>query len=320
MDCEQPQASASEATVRTSIETREVFRVTAEGLCLRGTFHRPQGGGRADKRTGVLFLNHGFLPRSAPADSAVYWADSLAKLGYPCFRVDLPGLGDSDGEVTAKWLDAVNAGEFSKVLSRIVDDVIHRFALSGVVVAGHCAGAVTALFAAAINKDCKGLILTDPYFHLARERMHILMELRYWASWSRLGALASTWYDELRHLRLRIRGNQLPRNANLPLLSCWAQLAMGGMPILILKAPVLKGRGIKPRVGDFDYLGYLEKLSGPGSRVMIQLVDGTNHSFANSAGRESVREQMNGWMKIFFPAAEGEDDPAMKSLTAGSPR
>lgn len=317
MDRQEPGAGGVKP-LNSATETREVIRVMVGELCIRGTYHRPQNGKSSQKRVGVLFVNHGFLPRSAPGDSAVHWAESLAKLGYPCFRVDLPGLGDSDGEVTTEWLDRVHAGEYAGTLSVIVNNLTRRFSLSGMVIAGHCAGAVTAMYAASRNKECRGLILTDPYFHLAHERTQIQMELRYWASWSRLGTLISDWYDQLRYLHLRMRGDKLPRNANLALLRCWHHLASARMPILILKAPVLKGRGLKPRMGDFDYLGHVERISGPGSRVVMQLIEGTNHSFANIVGREAVRREVDEWVKNFFPIAEAEQEAAAKSLTANS--
>ena len=127
-----------------AIETREVIAVVVGGVCLRGTYHRPHqersgsGAGLAEKnRTGVLFLNPGFLPRAAIGDSAVGWADSFAQCGYPSFRFDLPGLGDSDGEPPAELLDFINAGGYAAILSATVKEVAERFSLSGMVIVGH---------------------------------------------------------------------------------------------------------------------------------------------------------------------------------------
>ena len=66
-------------------------------------------------------------------------------------------------------------------------------------------------------------------------------------------------------------------------------MATTGMPILILKAPGLKAVGKKPRVGQFDYLKYVTKLAGSKSQVTIELIEGTDHSFANRVGRAAVR-------------------------------
>jgi len=295
--------------VKAAIETRELISVDAAGCCLRGTYHRcgddSQGSG-AGNRTGVLFLNHGFLPRAAPGDSAVYWADALAQSGYPCFRFDLPGFGDSDGNVPAQLLDFINAGGYGSILSAAIKQLVERFHLSGIVILGHCAGAVTALFTAASSKDCTGLVLTDPYFFLPSERTRIREELSRWSSWSRIGAMVSNIYYCLKYIRLLVRRNRPPRNANLALLRCWNQLASSGMPMLVMKAPSLKSHGIKPRMGEFDYLGYLEGLSGRGSRVVIKFVEGTDHSFAGAVGRAAIRQHTEQWLNASFGTESGD--------------
>src|ERR1700735_785372 len=158
-----------EATLKSFIEAREAITVTAAGgLHLRGTYH-PTPDPDGNSPIGVLFVSAGVAPRAAPGDSAVHWADSLAKLGFPAFRFDLPGLGDSDGDLSAKEIDfdsLVNEGAFGPVVSSVADQLADRFSLRGVVVIGHCAGAVTALYSAAANSHIKGLILLDPYFHV----------------------------------------------------------------------------------------------------------------------------------------------------------
>jgi hypothetical protein len=67
--------------------------------------------------------------------------------------------------------------------------------------------------------------------------------------------------------------------------------------MLVLKAPALKTRGLKPRIGEFDYLGYLQSKANPRNRVSIEFVEGTNHSFADRRGREAVRQNIEQWLK-----------------------
>jgi len=295
--------------VTRDIETREAIEVPVTGLRLRGTYHKPNMGTQASagaaeksKVVGLLFLNHGFLPRAAPGDSAVGWANALAEDGYACFRFDLPGLGDSDGEAPNPMLDFVNGGGYAPVVSALAKQLVERFSLSGIVIVGHCAGSVTALFAAPLTRECHGLVLTDPYFFLPRERTRFRNELSEWTSFSRLGALASDLYYFLRHIRLLMRRNRPPWNANLPLLRCWNQLASAGMPILVLKAPALRSRDFKPRIGEFDYLNYLRAMSGARSRVTMEFIENTNHSFADDRGRAAVRESLEKWLGANFPA------------------
>ena len=77
-----------------------------------------------------------------------------------------PGLGDSDGDISSDLLDFINSGGYAAIAASSVKELVKRIGLSGVVIVGHCAGSVSALFAAAATIKCKGLILMDPYFHL----------------------------------------------------------------------------------------------------------------------------------------------------------
>lgn len=297
------------------IETREAITV-AGGL--RGIYHKAVDGDSGTRtvrgqrnRVGLLFLNPGFLPRAGIGDSQVYWADSFAKLGYPAFRLDLPGLGDAEGDVPADMLDFVNTGRYAPMLSAAMSELVERFNLVGMVIVAHCAGAVSALFTAGINKDCRGLVLMDPYFHLPQGRAKIRGELSGWVSRSRLGGRISNIYDRLKHSFTLVYGNKPPGNANWPLVRCWRQLESAGTPILILKAPARKAPGIKPRAGEFDYLRYLRALPCHTGRVAVRLVEGTNHSFANCQGKAAVREHTERWLDVCFPLLERKEAGAL---------
>lgn len=293
-----------------TINTRALITVTVDGCIIRGTYHKSQraefGVLPENGRTGVLFLNPGFVPRAGDGDTAVYWADSFAKCGYPSFRIDLPGLGDSDGEIPPKLLDFINSAGYAPAVSLVVQQLVERYNLSGIVIMALCAGAVTALFAAASAKDCQGLVLLDPYFFLPRPRTQLRNELSQWSTSSILGRIVANGYDIVRHARMVLRRKQLPGNANLPLLHCWNQVIARGAPILVLKAPGYKSRGIKPRTGEFDYLQYLRKQSRSPGRLTIQLIAGTNHSFGDLTGKQEVRQYVEQWLNASFPAAELE--------------
>jgi pimeloyl-ACP methyl ester carboxylesterase len=280
-------------------------------MVLRGTYHRPYGlstGSGLDlnepSAIGVLLVNAGFLPRSGLGDSAVYWADSFAACGYPSFRIDLQGLGDSDGEPPADLSDFVNSGGFAPELAAIVKDIVRRFGLSGVAVVAHCASTVSAIFAAALIRECKGLALLDPYFHLSQGGSKLRAGLSDWAWRSRLGGSISTVYHWLKHVHLFLRWRKPPSNANLPLLRRWKQLGSSGLPILVMKAPALKARGSQPRLGEFDYLNYVQARSGRASRIVVKYIEGTNHSFADRLGRIAVRQHTERWLRSCFPLME----------------
>jgi len=284
------------------IGTRELIELDGLGVRLRGTYHRAPQRAAMQDRVGVLFVNSLSLPRAASGDSAVHWADAIAAFGYPSFRVDLPGLGDSEGHATTDLLDFINAGGFTSVAAAVVKQLVQRFSLSGVILFGHCAGSVSALYAGAASPECRGLILLDPYFHLPQaKRPKLREELSDWARRSKLGRLLSNAYDHVRSLALLARGNAPPPNANAQLLARWKQVASAGMPALLLKAPGIKAQGAKPRVGEFDYMDYIVELAGKKSRVAAEFVEGADHSFANRKGRDEVERHIEQWLAANFP-------------------
>lgn len=205
-------------------------------------------------------------------------------------------------------LEFASAGGYEPALSAIVKEVVERFSLSGIVIMGLCAGAVTALFTAAVTRECVGVVLMDPYFYVLQERAKIREELSQWATFTRFGGLASEVFHRVRHLGLVLRRNKLPANANLPLLRSWKQVTSAATPILLLKAPAPRTQGMKPRKGVFDYLGYLQASSGRGSQVAIHFVEGAQHTFADEMGCSAVRQYTLEWLQKYFPLA----DPAIE--------
>jgi pimeloyl-ACP methyl ester carboxylesterase len=294
-----------------TLESRQLIALDGGDPVVRGTYHRAPDGcpacvGEAEgsSRVGILFLNSLTLPRAATGDSSVYWADAFARCGYPSFRIDLPGLGDTEGELPLDVLHFINSGEFASVIARVVAELGKRFDLAGVVIVGHCAGAVSAIYAAAATPGCQGLVLMDPYFHLRQAvRPWIREQMSAWARRSSVGRTCGKVYDRLGDLWLRMQGNQVPRNANSPLLRAWKQVAESGLPILLLKAPGLKAPGVKPRPGEFDYVRYVVGLAKRKSRVSVIAVEGTDHSFANRTGREAICRHTETWLATHFPVA-----------------
>jgi pimeloyl-ACP methyl ester carboxylesterase len=176
-------------------------------------------------------------------------------------------------------------------------ELSERFGLSGVVVVGLCAGAVSALYTAAASKECRGLVLMDPYFHLPiSPPSWIWQKLTGRISRTALGRLISKGYDRFTDLRLYLRRNPMPENANFPLLRCWKTVASAGLPILLLKAP-----STKPRGEEFDYLKYILEQAGSNSRVVVKVVEGAGHTFSNRVGRAGVQQLMESWLNFYLP-------------------
>ena len=278
-------------------ETRQLITLHGVGGIVRGTYHKADGESSEAQRTGVLILNSLSPTRAAAGDSAVYWAESLARSGYPAFRLDMPGFGDSDGNPPPELLKFINTGGYGSIASALTKELSERFGLSGVVVVGLCAGAVSALYTAAASKECRGLVLMDPYFHLPiSPPPWMWQKLTGRISRTSLGGLISKGYDRFTDLRLYLRRNPMPENANFPLLRCWKTVASTGLPILLLKAPATKPRG-----EEFDYLKYILEQAGSNSRVAVKVVEGAGHTFSNRVGRAGVQQLIEGWLNFYLP-------------------
>jgi pimeloyl-ACP methyl ester carboxylesterase len=288
--------------VKLITKTRQLFTVNCQAVPVHGTYHLPASDLIKPNRTGILFLAGFPMPRSAHGDAGVCWATSFADFGYPSFRIDLPGTGDSYGNVSVQLLSFLSRGGYQPVVVEVAKHLVARYNLTGLVIVGHCAGAISAIFAAANCEECRGLILMDPPFHLPPTgQRKVRKALFFWASRSRLGGALSNVYDQFKKVRLRFRGEALPENANVPLLKCWKELASGGLPILLLNAPAPKESAAKPRVGKFDYLRHILKLAGRRNRVDVRTVENANHAFSNPLGKAAVRQHVEEWMPVFFP-------------------
>jgi pimeloyl-ACP methyl ester carboxylesterase len=293
-----------------AIPGRLLIELRDQGVVVRGTLHT--GSQPTTKGSiGIVFLNSLSLPRTATGDSAVFWAECFANAGYPSFRLDLPGLGDSGGTIPVELLNYINAGEYASIAAAKAKELVEHFGLAGVVLVGHCAGTVTAIYAAAdCPKECKGLVLLDPYFHLPQAvRPLVRRGLSEWAMRNRLGGLLSNIYDHLKKIRQRLSGNRLPQNANKKLLLCWKKVASSGLPILYFKAPARKATAIKPRLGEFDYLSYILQVAGPSGQIKVTAVENTDHSFANKSGRTTVARDTKRWLFQHVPVNQKVDTP-----------
>lgn len=288
------------------IETRQLLTLKQSDIIVQATCHWPADGQEVKGKTGVIFLNGLAATRAGYGDAAVYWADHFAHLGYPSFRLDLPGYGDSAGPIPDDWLDHINRGGYGSIVSAKIRELLGRFKLSGVVIVGHCAGTVSAIFAAASNRDCHGLILLDPYFDFRQASLQpkLRTQLSLWAAKSRFGGALSKSVKYIRNGRFLREANGLPENANVPLLRRWKDVTSAGLPVLMLRAPGLGTDRTNSHVREFDYLEHACSLAGSRSRVTMRTVSGANHSFANAVGRSTVHQLCEGWLTAYFPCKQ----------------
>lgn len=291
-------------------ECRELFVLDSLDVPVHGTFHKAADyvAGQDGSRIGLVFLNGLLATRSGHGDAVAWWADCFAEAGYSCFRLDLPACGDSPGEPPGDWLAYINAGGYAMIAAAKIRELATRFHLSGVVLVGQCAGAVTAIFAAADLSECRGLILMEPYFFLpSLPSSEFRMRLHLWRLQSRIGGLCGSVYQRLKAMRMAVGGSALPESANAALLDCWEKVTSAGLPILILEAP---NPGGKPLTDEFDCFAYFAQKSGTTNKITVAVIEGANHTFTNRPGRDAIRERTEGWLRTRFPLATTMSSPS----------
>ena len=145
---------------------RRLCDIETAGGPLAATEHVPlEPGGLA-----LLLLNFGHVARSGVGDLAARTGDALSAQGVTTLRVDLPGLGDTPGDIPADeaaFFRAVQRGDHAALAAELARDLRARSGARAVVVGGLCGGGVTAIYAAdRAPSDVDGLLLIEPDYSL----------------------------------------------------------------------------------------------------------------------------------------------------------
>ena len=331
---------------------RRCVEIQVEGLRLRGTFHQPstRPGSLTTsepdaEKTGILLFNSGFLPRSAQGDLLAHLADKIAAAGFPAFRFDLPGLGDSEGDLpedAVTFVRSVERGVLGPYASALAAKLVRVHGLEKIIVGGLCGGGITALFGAAASKSkgnrIGGVLMLDPIFNLVqvqelqskkksrasrwKESWLIRMkavyeELRISILSQRLSAPLQKIYSRMKAARnshrptgARPLSQSLPKEANLKLIRNFERLMTTRLPMLVINAQDPR------RAGDsFDYLEYI--LRNDRGRVDCRKIEGTNHSFLEGNGPKAVQEVTDEWLKANFAAGRSTRPQSVKETARG---
>ncbi len=96
-----------------------------------------------------------------------------------------------------------------------------------------------------------------------------------------------------KRLKNALQSQALPRNANVPLLRCWKQLASAGLPMFIMTKD-----DPKLHLGYYNYLAYLKASTFPSVTIK---------SFMDGIAKDVFRQTVESWLTYKFPLSEKND-------------
>ena len=299
--------------MKEAIETRELIVLDGLDVITRGIYHKTLDdcsrlpSSQIDRaHIGVLFLNSPSPTRAAQADSAVYWADALAEQGYPSFRLDLPGCGDSEGDAS-EMLDFTRRGGFAPIVSSKIRELVARFGLDGVVIVEHSSTSVSTLYAAACCLECKGLVLMDPCFDLPQliqpvdPQNHHDLTSQACRRPSRHPCNSMTRTQLLHESAFALHATGLRRRLK--------DAASIQLPILIFKS---SNRQVT--IHEDDFFTYIAHLAGRNSQIVINIMNGSSRFFTSWLGRLMIRQSMEQWLNSCFPLVPPAGSPLVEDI------
>ncbi|MBI5891271.1 MAG: alpha/beta fold hydrolase [Nitrosomonadales bacterium] len=314
---------------------RKALQLEIAGHRLFGTLHdrallSPMQNNSASPRIGVLLLSFGQQPRSWVGDLGSSIADRLEGFGYPTFRFDMPGLGDSPGDIPVHleelWRDILD-GAHEAPLHALCEDLVRRYSLKGLVVGGFCGGAVTALYAVNLRSPLiLGLVLLEPEIALVRtnspttaiaaapltvdslqERIDLLwLRISSPNSWRRLLSGKSDfkfwlnlWYGLLDFTARKLsnvgrRTKLLPPETNHRMLNSWLLARRRRLPTLVISV------GSPNRSKYYRAYGLQPGVPDPKTALEWFEIPNTTHAMLTGGGKEAVGMHIENWVSENF--------------------
>ncbi len=290
----------------------------------------------------ILMLNPGHVGRSGAGDLEALVGDQLAALGYPVYRFDFPGLGDTYGELPGWETDYfrfIQEGGNTDMALGLIEFVNLREEAQNIVLIGLCGGAITALFAASrASESIQGIAILDTDFSLLTPRedsdnqsslaqsgvlgqvLRFAKKVRHPQTWLRFFTGENRFRSVLRPLRSillplaqRLLGDDLPGDANRPLIDSCRRVVDRGIVILSVTAAG-KLREI--------YLHQVEPTAfGEAREAQFQQlsIPNTNHVFTAGGAKTVVVRKLIDWVDSNWPHRRTNSASSPQSTTPPGP-
>ncbi len=318
---------------------RTSLKIDVEGYRLFGTMHDKVSSNELEvqksaSRTGVLILSFGQQNRSWVGDLASSIADRLEEKEYPVFRFDLPGLGDSPGELPVFLEDLgrdVQLGSHDRPLLALCNELVRKFSLQGLIICGNCGGAVAPLYL--VNSRLpylRGLVLVEPELALVPANSSaqnepaksmtvvayyegiqlLLRRIASLASWRKLmfgkadyRFWLRLWSDlinyRIRHLKYSAAMmHELPKEANHRMMQSWRLARRLQIPTLVMTV----GAPIRSRY--YRAYGLSPGVDDISSHLKWIEIQNTTHGMLTGGAKETVARRMEDWIVRCCPVGK----------------
>jgi len=247
----------------------EYFPVINNGRTLRGTLH-------VGCNEVPILIVHGYFSANKIGAHRLYvqMANMLAKLGFSVLRIDLSGMGESDGEISDfEFEDHVS--DVSMVASKLMEyadsSKIHYI--------GHCVGTCTVFQSAMRNaKHIASLTLISPFMPSEENYIKLLM--------------SKTNYNELQTVGLTIRKG----------LVCKKSFIDAGY--VIVNYPKFYSQNKSDSTLYFSENDEMVSLEGcvtwaEKNDLSYKIVAGADHNFINPTAREKLFYELENRFRTF---------------------
>ncbi len=300
---------------------REALRIDVHGTSVVGTYHIPEvteddESSEKIKKTGVLIVNFGLLPRSGLGNMPVHFSDRLAEKGFPVFRFDFPGLGDTKGDLPIygqqQWR-RIEAGDHMQWGAVLIQKLMKKYNLDGIVIGGLCGGAVTSTYIAErLSNTVVGTILMEPTYHVIgvaedhidkkksrpgnqtnnwfrRTKEKLKKQLRTRINKSKHVEAFYSIYSRLKVTKFRILGHKPPSDVNELFYTSFKKLNDRNAPILFITR-----KGKDREHYDLHYTGYSPRFFP--QNIVWKTLGNTNHMLVTGGGKQKVTDFIVEWV------------------------